>query len=172
MLTADNRQVIPTEYEDLHIPTERNTEHFWVQKADRLYYHFNLKTNKLSEIGYKVVYNFKHGMAYVVPEGLVVEDTPVNRAQIYAPNTPKATLDAIDMSKMQGCYVNIINDKDEMVFDLPVSTMYNDKVRDILIKRGSKMLSESEKKDIILDVTRENRTYDLNKVISENEWNY
>ena len=68
--------------------------------------------------------------------------------------------------------VNIINDKDEMVFDLPVSTMYNDKVRDILIKRGSKMLSESEKKDIILDVTRENRTYDLNKVISENEWNY
>ena len=172
LLTADNRQVIPTEYEDLHIPTERNTEHFWVQKADRLYYHFNLKTNKLSEIGYKVVYNFKHGMAYVVPEGLVVEDTPVNRAQIYAPNTPKATLDAIDMSKMQGCYVNIINDKDEMVFDLPVSTMYNDKVRDILIKRGSKMLSESEKKDIILDVTRENRTYDLNKVISENEWNY
>ena len=76
------------------------------------------------------------------------------------------------MSKMQGCYVNIINDKDEMVFDLPVSTMYKDKVRDILVKRGDKILSDSEKKDLILDITRENRTYDLNKVISENEWNY
>ena len=50
--------------------------------------------------------------------------------------------------------------------------MYKDTVRDILIKRGNKMLSDSEKKEIILDVTRENRTYDLDKVISENEWNY
>ena len=50
--------------------------------------------------------------------------------------------------------------------------MYKDKVRDILVKRGGKMLSDSEKKDIILDVTRDNRTYDLNKVISDNEWNY
>lgn len=172
LLSADNRLIIPTEYEDLHIPSERNTEHFWVQKADSLYYHFNLKTNKLSDIGYKVVYNFKNGMAYVVPQGLVVDDTPVNRAQTYAPNTPKVTLDAVDMGKMQGCYVNIINDKDEMVFDFPVSTMYKDTVRDILIKQGNKMLSDSEKKAIILDVTRENRTYDLDKVISENEWNY
>lgn len=172
LLSADNNMIIPNEYEDMHIPSERNTKHFWVQKSDSLYYHFNLKTNKLSDIGYKVVYNFKNGMAYVVPQGLVVEDTPVNRAQTYAPNTPKATLDALDMSKMQGCYVNIINDKDEMVFDLPVSTMYKDTVRDILIKRGNKMLSDSEKKEIILDVTRENRTYDLDKVISENEWNY
>ena len=172
LLSADNSLIIPLEYEDLHIPSERNTEHFWVMKADSLFYHYNVKTNKLSDIGYKVVYNFKYGMAYVVPQGLAIEDTPVNRAQTYAPNTPKATLDAVDMSKMQGCYVNIINDKDEMVFDLPVSTMYKDKVRDILVKRGDKILSDSEKKDLILDITRENRTYDLNKVISENEWNY
>ena len=172
LLSADNNVIIPNEYEDINIPGERNTKHFWVKKTDGLFYHFNSETKKISSNGYKFVYNFKYGMAYVVPQGLIVEDSPVNRAQIYAPNTPKATLDAVDMSKMQGCYVNIINDKDEMVFDLPVSTMYRDKVRDILVKRGGKMLSDSEKKDIILDVTRDNRTYDLNKVISDNEWNY
>lgn len=172
LLSADNSVVIPTNYEDLCIPTESNVNHFWVKKKDSLYYHYNGKMKKISSVGYKVVDNFKYGMAYVVPQGFVVDDTPVNRAQSCVPYTEKATLDAIDMSKMQGCYVNIINDKDEVIFDLPVSTIYKDKVRDILIKRGNKKLSDSEKKEIILYLTRENRTYDLNKVISESEWNY
>ena len=172
ILSANNDNLIPCEYVDLNLPTERDTKHFWVKKSDGLLYHLNLLSNKISSVGYKVAHNFKDGMAFVVPKGMVVEDTPINRAQIYPPHTSKKNLDAVDMSKMQGCYVNIINDKDEMVFDFPVSTMYKDTVKDILIKQGNKMLSDSEKKAIILDVTRENRTYDLDKVISENEWNY
>ena len=56
-----------------------------------------------------------------------------------------------------------------------ILTYVNDNIK-IIEKYFSRPLSEvkskDEKKAIILDVTRENRTYDLDKVISENEWNY
>ena len=101
-----------------------------------------------------------------------VEDTPINRAQIYAPNTPKTTIDTINMSKHTGAFVNIVNTNDELVFDLPVSTMYMDTIKKTIEKRGGKQLTESEKKNMLLDVTKENRSYDLKSQLSEEEWNY
>ena len=172
MLTSNNSVVVPTEYAGLKLPSERNAKHLWVMKSDSLYYHFNTEQEKLSSTGYKEVYNFSKGMAYVVPTGLQVEDTPINRAQIYAPHTSKATLDKINMSDYKDCFVNIINSNDVMLFDLPVSTMYKDEIKAELEKRGGRVLTATEKKIILLDATRENRSYDLKSTLSEDEWNY
>ena len=87
-------------------------------------------------------------------------------------NTAKATIDALDMSKHTGAFVNIVNTKNEVVFDLPVSTMYMDKIRTELEKRSGNHLSSTEKKNLLLEITRENRSYDLKSTLGEEEWNY
>ena len=172
LLKADNTKVIPIEYMNIILPSERDANHFWVQKEDSLYYHMNLLAKKFSSVGYKVVYNFDKDFAYVVPQDMKVEDTPINRAQVYAPYTSKATLDDIDMSKHTNAFVYIINTKDELVFDLPVSTLYMDIVREELEKCGGQKLSKTEKKNLLLKATQENRSYDLKSTLSEEEWNY
>ena len=171
-LSSDNAQLIPTNFAGLYLPSERNAKHFWVMQSDSLYYHYNISTKNLSNVGYKAVFNFDKGLAYVVPQGLKVEDNQINRAQMFAPNTAKTTIDALDMSKHTGAFVNIINTKDEIVFDLPISTMYMDTIRKEIEKRGGKQLTATEKKNILLNVTRENRSYDLKSIIGEEEWNY
>lgn len=171
-LSSNNTQLIPTNYAGLCLPSERNARHFWVMKDDSLYYHLNISTKKMSSVGYKVVYNFDKELACVVPQGMKVEDSQINRAQMYAPNTAKATIDALDMSKHTGAFVNIINANDEMVFDLPVSTMYMDVIRKEIERRGGNQLSATEKKNLLLNVTRENRSYDLKATLGEDEWNY
>ena len=172
ILSSDNSLLIPMEYEGLLLPSERNAQHYWVMKSDSLYYHLDLSTMNLSDAGYKVVYNFDKELAYVVPKDMAVEDNPVNRAQMYAPNTANATIDALDMSKHTGAFVNIVNTKNEVVFDLPISTMYMDKIRTELEKRNNKHLSATEKKNLLLEITRENRSYDLKSTLGEEEWNY
>lgn len=172
MLTADNVPLIPIEFEGLRLPTERNAKHFWVTKSDSLSYHFIPSTNKLSNKGYKCALNFIDDYAYVTPVDMIVDNTPLNRAQMYAPNASKASIDAVDLSKHYDSFVNIINSKDELVFDLPVSTMYMDVIRKEIKKWGGKQLSESEKKNLLLEVTKSNRSYDLKSTLSEEEWNY
>lgn len=172
LLSADNTLLIPTDYADLRLPSERNAKHFWVMKSDSLYYHYNLITKKLSKIGYKGVYNFDKDFAYVVPEDMKVLDNQINRAQIYAPFTEKATIDKADMNKFTKSFVYIVNTKDEVVFDLPVSTMYMKTVKEEIEKRGDKHLTSNEKKALLLKVTRENRSYDLKSVLGEEEWDY
>lgn len=172
VVSANNTLLIPTDYAGLILPSERNANHYWVMKADSLYYHLNLSTKNLSNTGYKHVYNYDKEFAYVVPLGMEVEDNQVNRAQLYAPNTAKAAIDALDMSKYKDAFVNIVNTKDEVVFDLPVSTMYMDAIRKEIEKRSGNRLTITEKKNLLLNVTRENRSYDLKSTLGEEEWDY
>ena len=101
-----------------------------------------------------------------------VLDNQINRAQIYAPFTEKATIDKADMNKFTKSFVYIVNTKDEVVFDLPVSTMYMKTVKEEIEKRGDKHLTSYEKKALLLKVSRENRSYDLKSVLGEEEWDY
>ena len=172
LISANNKQLIPTEYANLILPSERETKHIWVMKSDSMYYHMNLVTNKLAAKGYKTASNFKNGVAHVVPLDMKVEDTQVNRAQMFAPNTSKATIDALDMTNSISSFGYLLNTDDVILIDLPVSTMYKDLIAKEIEKRGGKALTEMEKKNILLDVTRENRSYDLNSTLSEDEWNY
>ena len=172
LLSASNSLLIPTEYANLILPSEREAKHFWVMKADSLYYHMNLTTNKVSAQGYKSASNFTDGIALVAPAGMKVEDTQVNRAQMYAPNTPKTTLDKLDITKSTDSFGYLLNKDDVLLIDLPVSTLYKDKIAKEIEKRGGKALTETEKKNILLETTRENRSYDLESTLSEDEWNY
>ena len=172
MITVDNKIVVPIEFAFVGLPPEPNAEHFWVKKSDNLFYHVNSVSKQLSSIGYKDVSNFKDGMAYVRPVNMKVEDTQVNRAQLFVPNTPKKAIDALDMSKQDLAFYNIINTKDELLFDLPLSLLTIDKVKDELVKRGCRKLTANEQKNILLDITSSNRSFDIKSVLNEDEWNY
>ncbi len=171
-VTPENKIIVPMEYSELVLPNERNCNHFWVMKSDSLYYHFNANTQTLSDIGYKVAGNFKNGVAHVAPVDMKLDDTQVIRSQIYKPNTSQATIAAAEIEKSRDGFGYIINTNDEVIMDRPVSTFYIDAVMEEVKKRGNRVLTQTEKKNILLDVTRENRTYDLKSTLSEDEWNY
>lgn len=172
LISANNKSLIPTEYANLMLPSEREAKHVWVMKSDSLYYHMNLSTNRLSSTGYKAVSNFVNGIAHVAPLGMKVDDTQVNRAQMFAPNTSKATLDTLDMAKSTGAFGYLLNTEDVLLVDFPVSTMYKNYIIKEIEKRGGRALTETEKKNVLLEATRENRSYDLKSTLSEDEWNY
>lgn len=172
LVSPDNRCIIPIEYANLTLPIERNANHFWVSKSDKLQYHFNSLTQRISETGYKSTSNFKNGIAHVTPVKMELLDTPVNRAQLYAPNTAKATLDAAKISNSASAFGYLLDTNDILLMDLPISLLYKDEVVKEIKKLGNRQLSESEKKNILLYVTRENRSYDLITKIGEEEWNY
>ena len=172
LLTADNVCMIPSEYISIILPDARNAKHIWVKQADSLYYHMNLITNNLSSKGYKAVGNFKDGVAHVAPIDLNVSNTPVNRAQLINPNTSQITTDTIKVEKHIDSFGYILNTEDEEIIDLPVSTLYKDVVVKEIKKYGNKPLNQTAKKNILLEVTKSNRTYDLKSTLSEDEWNY
>lgn len=169
---TNNNCIIPTEYVEIIFPQERDAKHIWVKKEDTLYYHYNVTTKKISAIGYKAVNNFKRGIAIVTPKEITVNNTPVNRAQLFAPNTDKASIDAVNITKSKDSFGYLLDTNDILLIDLPVSALYKDEVIKEIEKRGHRKLTESEKKDILLYVTRENRSYDLKSKIREDEWNY
>jgi len=171
-ISPDNISLIPTEYADVVLPSEPNAKHMWVMKSDSLYYHYNMASNRLSASGFKAVSNFLNGVAHVAPVGMIVDDTPLNRAQMFAPNTPKATIDALDMSKSKGSFGYLLNTNDVLLIDIPVSTLYKDIVVKEIEKLGGRALTATEKKNLLLDITRENRSYDLKSTLSDEEWNY
>lgn len=172
LLSADNTLMIPTEYAGIIFPSERDAKHFWVMKSDSLYYHFNKQTNRLSKTGYKIVYNFDNKLAYVTPPEMKIKDTQINRAQIYALTTSKANADTLDINTYANKFVYIINTDDKLVFDLPISIIYMDTIKKAIEKHGGKQFTEAEQKNLLLDVTRDNRSYNLHSIISEEEWNY
>lgn len=172
LISANNDTIIATEYINVILPSEYNTKHFWAQKSDSLFYHINLDTKTQSNSGYKAVTNFVNGFAHVEPVTMLVDDTPVNRAQMYPPHTPKAIIDSLDISKCVDSFGYILSTEDILLFDFPVSTEYKERVLKEMEKLGNRALTRTEKKKILLDVTKENRSYDLNSTLNEDEWNY
>ena len=172
LVTPDSTMLIPTEYANLIFPSEKNAQDFWVMKSDSLYYHYSIVEGGSDSIGYKAVTNFVKGIACVVPVNMDLRDIPVNRAQVYPPNTDKATLAAVQITDFTGSFCYILGNDDVMLLDQPVSTLYKDKVIKEIERLGKKNLTDSEKKTILLNVTRGNRTYDLKSIVSEEEWDY
>ena len=196
-LTTDNKILFPTEYVNFVLPSERNSQHFWVQQSDSLYYHLNLTNGKISAIGFKGVYNFNEGIAFVIPEGFDVQKSILNRAQLYLPNTPYnqiyGTTAATNNSntKKRGKLINTIaqqiktvdpfksvnfgllmNTDDVLLINKPVSAFYVDAAKKEIKNLGNRALTDMEAKDVLLKITRENRVYGLNEMLDEDEWNY
>lgn len=171
-LTPENSSLIAMEYVNILYPSERGCRHFWVQKSDSLYYHLNLSTKKLSKTGYKVATNFKDGAALVVPVDMKLEDNMINRAQGFVPNTAQKTINDADFSKLKGMFGYLIDEGDGFLMEFPVSTLYRDRIVQEIQQKGGQALTATDKKTILLNVTRENRSYDIKSTLDESEWNY
>ena len=68
--------------------------------------------------------------------------------------------------------MHLLNVNDELVINQPISTLYKDKFVKEIMKYDYEKLSESEKKRILLEITRDNRVYDLKSEIGAEEWDY
>ncbi len=143
MLSVDGTVIIPMEYKDVVSPGERNAQHFWVKKSDSLWYHYNYPEKILSKTGYSIVNNFVDQYAFVLPKGM-----------------------------KDGTYINIINVNDEDMFGQLVPFTHAKEIRRELKKHQSEQLTQNEKKILLLDVTKGSRSYKLNSIISETEWDY
>lgn len=172
LLTVDNREIIPFAYDNILIPIEKDAQHFWVQKSDSLYYHYNATTNSVAQKGFKQATNFENGFAHVQPSDMTLPNTQVYKSQIYLPNTAQSTIAGADIKKSKDAFGVIVNTDDIIVFDKPVSTLYVSAVKKRLSEHGGGILTETETKNILLDITRENRTYDIKTVIGEDDWDY
>ena len=84
----------------------------------------------------------------------------------------ETSITTLDISKCTESFGYLLNTNDILLIDLPVSTIYKENVVKEIEKRGNRKLTQTEKKKILLDVTKENRSYELNSVLSEDEWNY
>ena len=172
VFSATDGLVVPVRFTQHINASERNAKHFWVRQTDSLYYHFDVAKQKLGPKGYKYISsNFTDGIALAMPPKVALEDSPINRAQLYEPNTKEA-IRAVDAQKDIEYFGYIINTDDQELMDLPVSLLYVQRVLDELKKYGDKPITPWIKKNILLEVTQPNRSYDLNSVISESEWNY
>ena len=136
-----------------------------------MYYHYHVTSKTLAKTGYESANNFHNGIALVRPVGMKLEDNEVNRAQMFAPNTNHKEIASVKISESIGYFGYLINSEDLVLFDLPVSTFYLDSVVEKL-KQSTKKLTEAAKRNILLDVTKENRSYNLKSTLDENEWNY
>ncbi len=171
-VTPDNKELIPIDYINLLMPSERNANDFWVMKSDSLYYHYKISENSLSSIGYKAVSNFIDGIAHVAPVNMLVDDTAINRAQISEPNSDQSIITSAKLEEYKGIFGFLLKDDDTYLIEQPISTLYKDIIVRKINEFNNKDLSNKDKKEILLKVTEENRSYNLKSVLNEEEWNY
>lgn len=171
-ITPDNKELVPIEFMNLLLPSERNTNDFWVMKSDSLYYHYKVTEKTLNTIGYKGVTNFIKGIALVSPIDMPLYDTAINKAQLYNPNTDQATINSVKLEEYRGLFGYLLKNDGSLLMNLPISYLYKDIIIKKITELGNRVLSESEKKQILLKITEFNRSYDLKSVINEEEWNY
>lgn len=172
VVSLDNKSIIKCEYANLILPSEKNTTQYWVMKSDSLFYHLNLNSNKLSDKGYKYVTNFKDGIAHVAPLNIKIDDTKLNKAQLFSPHASLKSLEEADLSKSQQAFGYLISEDDAFLCDIPVSSLYVSKVVEAIKKKGGKALTGFEARNVLLNATTENRSYNITQLLSEDEWNY
>ncbi len=171
MFSPAGTEIVPVKYIEILNPTSRNQQDYWVQQSDSLFYHFKVSDKSVGKDGYESVSNFTDGIALARPTGMKLENTEVNRAQAFAPNASHADISSVDLEKNKNLFGYLVNTNNQVIFDIPVSSIYIEQIKNIL-KNHPQSLSKAEKKNILLEVTKENRCYDLKSTLSEDEWNY
>lgn len=171
-MNTEGQTMIPTEYISVTYPTEYDAQNIWVKKADSLYYNYNIPNQRILTCGYKNITNFKDGIALVSLPTQKIEDTAVNRAMMYAPNTAQATINQVNVSDHNNSYGILIKEDGTVLFNQPITTLYAPQVREKIKQNNYKPLGEREVHDLLLQLTNNNRSYNLKSTLSEDEWNY
>lgn len=141
-VTTENKVVVPMEFDNLKIPSTEGATQFWIQKADKKWYHYNSKNGKTGFTGFKKVWNFDGDFAYVVLDG--VEDI----------------------------YAVMIDVNDQFVVTTPVLEAYRPAVMAMVKANGGKKLTAAQNNNIMLMMTRAERQYEMDTVIPQKDWDY
>ncbi len=171
-VSPEGNVIVPTQYASVVEPSERGAQHFWVTKNDKRYYHYNAAVQKQAPTGYAMAYNFYKSVAQVRPVNMKLENSDINKAQVLPPNTPQVKIDTVQVQNYAKDFGYLLSDKDELLFDRPVYVSNIGTVLSALEKVNFRKLNETEKKALLLYVTRQNRSYKLNETIGEDEWDY
>ena len=171
-VSPSGQVIVPVQYASVVEPSERGAQHFWVTKNDKRYYHYNAAAQKQSPTGYAMAYNFYKSVAQVRPVNMKLENSNINKAQILPPNTPQVKIDTVQVQNYAKDFGYLLSDKDELLFDRPVYMTNIETVISTLEKVNFRKLNETEKKALLLYVTRQNRSYKLSEAIGEDEWDY
>lgn len=171
-ITPDNQEIVPLEFINLLLPSERNTDDIWVMKSDSLYYHYKVSEKRLFPTGYKAVDNFKEGIAHVQPADMPLYDSVINRSQLFHPNSDQKTIESAKIEDYKEIFGYLLRNDGTLLIDIPISTIYKGAILRELDLLGNKTLSKKDKKQILLKVTETNRSYDLKSVLEEDEWNF
>lgn len=172
-ITGINGEIIvPIEFVDVIKPSEPDTKHFWVKKTDSLFYHFAHEGDSITrKVGYKRVSNFIDGVALVQAVDMEISESMINKAQLFQPNTSTDEISAVDVKAKSEEFGFLIDTSDSILINLPVSQLYIGNVISKIKEKGSK-LTLSEQKKIMLDVTKENRSYELKSIIDDESWDF
>ena len=81
-------------------------------------------------------------------------------------------MDSLDISTCTDSFGFLINSDDQLLSDLPISYLYKDKVLRRIKRRNPNPITKSAVKQILLNVTQENRSYSLSSTIEESEWSF
>ena len=172
MVSPSNKTIVPTSFISILIPSERNTNDFWVIESDSLYYHYDTEKEILNPVGYKEVTNFIGGIAHVKPVNKTLHNTTINRAQTSLPNASQTVSDVINLDEFKDSFGYLLKNDGTCLLDMPVSTLYKDAAIERIKTYGEKPLTDADKRKLLLDITKENRSYALKLTLSEEEWNY
>lgn len=168
-VTPAEEELVPIRYDDIYPPAAKDEQDIWVickeQDNKGLFYHYNLQTKVQGTTAYVTAFPFVRGTALALPKGMVVADNTTNRTLMLLQNVASFT----NWPKYFG---QIISSEDKVLFDLPVTAMLKEKVLEKLKEFGNRTLRESEKKNLLLELTKEYRSYGLKETLSEDEWNY
>lgn len=171
IIDSNDKLIMPIKFIDFYFATDKESKDVWV-KTDSIYFqHYNLSTKKLSPQRFKKAYHFYKSMALGVPDSLTVENTPINRAQMFAAGSDVKTVATADVSKSEIPFGYLINSNGEYVMKYPISALYYTKVIEAIAALEEKP-TENDIKAILLNITKENRTYPLNSILSEEEWDF
>ena len=167
MVDLNNNVVVPLNYADLKMPTEAHPRFVWGKQAsDSLWYAYDLTKKMQRKQGYKDAMNYKDGYAWVLPEGMVAENTPTMRCMM-----AKGTTDDYFNKVKASLFGSVIGEDGDVYAEGPYYIDVLPKLIKLMHANGNKKLTKSQNKKMMLYITRDDRSYPMQK-IDEEDWDY
>ena len=160
MKTVQNEVLVPTEYADITTPSVNNPSALYVQKADKLWYVYNIAKKRDMGRGYKAAGGFVDGIAWAR-----TSDMNVPSNQVYQALSPKAEINADNFGY-------IIDDEGHELVKEPMPISNIASIRELILQKGKHPLTQNETKNLLLKLSVGQRHYLLNTKIEEENWDY
>jgi len=160
MQSVKNEVVVPAKFDDISIPHKQNASALYVQKADKLWYVYNLSKAQTMGRGYKTTGVFVDDIAWAR-----TSDMQVKNNDVYRSLSPDANINVENFGFI------IDNEGRELITEpMPISCI--GEIREVVLKKGKRALTQNETKNLLLKLSVGNRHYALDSKIEEANWDY